>query len=206
MKTSHLTIIIVTILISGLFISSHLPTASSTCIFGANGTPTSCNSGPYIMTSYPFPLQQVRHGIPSNQVKCNQGFQLVIKSEDGSPACVKPDTAQTLIMRGWGTFTVPSIDNAYDQKMNGTLSGNVVRAGGPRSGPQVNYEVDVYASDGITIVGKTFSDTQGNYSISLPAGNYTIYAPDYPTKQTHHVSVISGKNTILNIAYGTGYK
>ena len=152
------------------------------------------------------PLQQFKSGIKAEDVKCKEGLQLVIKAEDGSPACVKPDTAQTLIMRGWGTFTVPSIDNAYDQKMNGTLSGNVVRAGGPRSGPQVNYEVDVYASDGITIVGKTFSDTQGNYSILLPAGNYTIYAPDYPTKQTHHVSVISGKNTILNIAYGTGYK
>lgn len=89
---------------------------------------------------------------------------------------------------------------------NGTLFGNVVLDGGPRTGPQANYEVDVYATGGITIVGKTFSDANGNYSIHLLAGNYTVYVPDYPDKQTHFVSVFPGKNTIFNIAYGTGYK
>lgn len=33
---------------------------------------------------------------------CIQGFVAVIKAEDDSPACVKPDTAQILIERGWG--------------------------------------------------------------------------------------------------------
>jgi hypothetical protein len=89
---------------------------------------------------------------------------------------------------------------------NGTLSGVVVLAGGPSSGPNGNYEVDVYATDGVTIVAKTLSDANAHYSIQLPAGNYIIYAPDYPTKQTHLVSVFSGKNTILNIVYGSGYK
>lgn len=100
----------------------------------------------------------------------------------------------------------PSIDDTYDQKMNGTLSGGVALAGGPRAGPQANYEVDVYAADGIAIVGKTLSDDKGNYSIHLPAGNYTIYAPDYPARQTHAVSVFPGKNTVFNIVYGIGYK
>lgn len=145
------------------------------------------------------PLVQLKSGINEKDITCKQRLQLIIKAEDGFPACVKSDTAQKLIERGWGMLSIPSIHD-------GTLSGNVVRAGGPRSGPQVNYEVDVYASNGVTIIGKTFSDTQGNYSILLPAGNYTIYASDYPTKQTHHVSVISGKNTVLNIRYGTGYK
>lgn len=152
------------------------------------------------------PLMQFKSGIASKDVKCHDNFLLTFKAKDGSPACVKPETAQTLIMRGWGTFTAPSIDNTYDQKINGTLSGNVVLAGGPRPGPQANYEVDVYATDGVTIVGKTLSDDNGNYSIQLSAGNYTIYASDYPIKQTHFVSVYPYKNTIFNIAYGTGYK
>ncbi|MDC8451645.1 MAG: carboxypeptidase regulatory-like domain-containing protein [Thaumarchaeota archaeon] len=152
------------------------------------------------------PIAQIQLGSNSTDVQCKQGLDLIIKTHDNMPACVKPETAQTLILRGWGTFTVPPIDNTYDQKMNGTLSGNVVLAGGPRPGPQANYEVDVYATDGVTIVGKTLSDDNGNYSIQLLAGNYTIYAPDYPTRQTHFVSVFSGKNTIFNIVYGTGYK
>lgn len=100
----------------------------------------------------------------------------------------------------------PNIGMTRSTEKNGTLSGSVVLAGGPRSGPQANYEVDVYATNGITIVGKTLSDGNGNYSIQLPAGNYTIYAQDYPTKQTHFVSVFSGKTTVFNIVYGTGYK
>jgi hypothetical protein len=50
------------------------------------------------------PLKQVRSGIDASKVVCNQGFQLIFKKEDGSPACVKPDTAQKLIERGWGIY------------------------------------------------------------------------------------------------------
>lgn len=32
---------------------------------------------------------------------CNQGFVGVLKAEDSSPACVKPDTVSILIQRGW---------------------------------------------------------------------------------------------------------
>lgn len=138
--------------------------------------------------------------------QCQSGYELVIQSNNNSTACVTPGTASKLVEHGWGTFVVSSIDSTGNQEKNGTLSGNVVLAGGPRSGPQLNYELDVYADDGITIVGKTLSDDNGNYSIQLPAGNYVIYAPDYPARQTYHVSVTSGKNTVLDIIYGTGYK
>ena len=90
---------------------------------------------------------------------------------------------------------------------DGTLSGDVILAGGPLGiGTQKNYEVDVYATDGVTIVAKTLIDDNAHYSIQLPAGNYIIYAPDYPTKHTYLVSVFSNKNTIFNISYGSGYK
>jgi hypothetical protein len=51
----------------------------------------------------------------------------------------------------------------------------------------VNYEIDVYASDGITIAGTTFSDANAHYSIQLPAGNYIIYT--YNDTKPHLVSV-----------------
>ena len=47
------------------------------------------------------PLTQVKSGIAASDVKCKQGLQLVIKAEDGSPACVMPDTATKLLDRGW---------------------------------------------------------------------------------------------------------
>jgi hypothetical protein len=65
-------------------------------------------AGTYFVENYPFipqklesPLKQFKSGIPINDVKCNQGLKLIFKSEDSSPACVKPDTAQKLIERGW---------------------------------------------------------------------------------------------------------
>ncbi len=47
------------------------------------------------------PLEQIKSGISPNNVVCKEEFQLVIKAEDGSPACVTSDTAQKLIERGW---------------------------------------------------------------------------------------------------------
>lgn len=47
------------------------------------------------------PLEQVKSGIQAKDVQCKQGFTLIIKAEDGSPACVYPQIAQILIQRGW---------------------------------------------------------------------------------------------------------
>ncbi|MDE1766842.1 MAG: hypothetical protein KGI27_11315 [Thaumarchaeota archaeon] len=51
------------------------------------------------------PLTQFKSGIPASKVVCKQGFQLIIKAEDDSPACVKPDTAQILVEKGWAKST-----------------------------------------------------------------------------------------------------
>lgn len=50
----------------------------------------------------PPPLTQFKSGIAAKDVKCQPGLQLVIKSEDKTPACVKPQTAQRLVDLGWG--------------------------------------------------------------------------------------------------------
>ena len=53
------------------------------------------------------PLQQFKSGIPASDIQCAQGLELVLKVEDGSPACVKPDSAITLIERGWASQITP---------------------------------------------------------------------------------------------------
>lgn len=63
------------------------------------------------------PLQQFKSGITATNVKCADGFTLVIKSEDGSPACVKPDTANILRERGWAT-NVPQTNQVTGVKFN----------------------------------------------------------------------------------------
>jgi len=57
------------------------------------------------------PLKQFKSGISANDVKCKEDLQLVIKGNDGSPACVKPDTAIKLELRGWAA--IPTTANEY---------------------------------------------------------------------------------------------
>lgn len=49
------------------------------------------------------PLQQVEAGVEPEHVACSAGMELLIKSSNGSPACVKPATAERLVQLGWGT-------------------------------------------------------------------------------------------------------
>ena len=55
----------------------------------------------------PSPLVQFKSGIAANNVQCQQGLQLVIKAENGNPACVKPDTVTKLVQWGWAKITQP---------------------------------------------------------------------------------------------------
>ena len=55
----------------------------------------------FTITTNPPPLEQIDRGISSQQVFCNEGLELIFKSSDGSPACVKPDSISRLIERGW---------------------------------------------------------------------------------------------------------
>lgn len=50
------------------------------------------------------PLKQFKSGTLLNEIMCKNGFTLLSKTSDNSPACVKPDTAQKLAERGWGTI------------------------------------------------------------------------------------------------------
>ena len=64
--------------------------------------------GTYFLENYSFirqksdsPLKQFRLGIAAQDVQCNTNFVLIIKSNDNSPRCVRPDTSHILIQRGW---------------------------------------------------------------------------------------------------------
>ena len=49
------------------------------------------------------PLAQFYSGIPLSQIECGEGHVLVIKNSNGNPACIKPDSVETLFSRGWAS-------------------------------------------------------------------------------------------------------
>jgi len=63
------------------------------------------------------PLKQIKSGISVDNVQCSMDLVLVIKIEDGSPACVKSDTATKLSARGWSQSILQSTSGS-DQTSN----------------------------------------------------------------------------------------
>jgi hypothetical protein len=58
----------------------------------------------FCCTTFSFsisPLEQLKSGVKAQDVKCEQGFQLILKAEDHSPACVQQGNAEKLVARGW---------------------------------------------------------------------------------------------------------
>jgi len=55
------------------------------------------------------PKKQMATGVTVFDVVCREGLQLIFKSTNGYPACVKSSTAEKLIERGW---TSPIIENS----------------------------------------------------------------------------------------------
>jgi len=47
------------------------------------------------------PIKQIKAGIAPQEVTCNEGLDLIFKSNNGKPVCVKPFTASVLLERGW---------------------------------------------------------------------------------------------------------
>lgn len=106
------------------------------------------------------PLRQVMLGVPLQSILCNEGLELILKSIDGSPACVKPETKEILIEKGWAK--PPTIENATGLKNTekdtvaklltenkiGYLPDKLVVTGGPtiRGDPRCGAVIDLNAT------------------------------------------------------------
>ena len=65
------------------------------------------------------PLKQFKSGTVAKDVQCKEGLQLVIKAEDGSPACVKPSSVTKLVLWAWAKLTNDNTQSSgEDQSSN----------------------------------------------------------------------------------------
>jgi|GEM_PF-3770433 len=75
--------------------------------------PQCCGPEPLVIVKVvDSPLKQFKSGIKAEDVKCILGFELVIKTENNSPACVELETAQKFVDRGWATQIIPNVLNS----------------------------------------------------------------------------------------------
>src|SRR5579885_1657186 len=79
------------------------------------------------------PIEQIQLGSNSTDVQCKQGLDLIIKTHDNMPACVKPDTANILAKRGWARQIAfePNIASNHPIELVSIKSVPPVNPGGP---------------------------------------------------------------------------
>ena len=58
------------------------------------------------------PLGQYKLGIPLDQIVCREGLELIIKSSNWHPACVKSENVKKLVSKGWA-MNSNELDNVF---------------------------------------------------------------------------------------------
>lgn len=128
------------------------------------------NGGRIIITGttptpeFPSPLQQLESGIASKDVHCKEGLQLVIKSEDGSPACVTDSGMGRMTRQGWwawndkvGNTLVNTPDKKdFDNKKCGILETTYSIVG------TNDFAKDDLPKNGITYPGENLASLEGS--------------------------------------------
>ncbi len=77
----------------------HLLISNLPDIYHGDNIPPSCNYK--TIASFMPPLEQIPAGIELSNVQCVSGLVTVLHPDNKMPACVKPETANILIERGW---------------------------------------------------------------------------------------------------------
>jgi thiol-disulfide isomerase/thioredoxin len=76
------------------------------------------------MNQIDAPLKQVKSGVLPHDVKCKEGYELIFKTSDNSPACVKPSAVPILVLRGWAIeeTMMKMNDNSMSNDMMHTIN------------------------------------------------------------------------------------
>lgn len=163
MKTLHLAIIVILVIGISYVIDKN--------VYGCTGFCAVRQSSESSLS----PLKQFNSGIASNNITCNSGLQLIIKAEDGSPACVRPENAANLVERGWAKQAFYYHDTHIEPKI--TLN-DYSYAG-----------IDEEGNTTVSIDNQTYYQTTLNYSASR--------LPEATPIQFHNVTFIFPWGTMI---------
>ena len=164
------------------------------------------------------PLKQFKSGIAANDVKCQQDLQLVIKSEDGSPTCVKPDDVSRLINIDWAEpanqshqleLWIFSCGSAYP--VGGSMC---LDANRPFESPQnfnMTSVVHSFPHDVITLHShayciklKQYDKVKFGFNSTAPT-NFTLYTTSNTLPSTNMVRCATNGKVISEMKNSTSY-
>jgi hypothetical protein len=70
-----------------------------------------------MMNHMASPKKQMKMGVDAHLIQCKSGHELVFKSTDWSPACVKSSSVTRLVEIGWASNHIPSEDEMMKDSM-----------------------------------------------------------------------------------------
>ena len=128
------------------------------------------------------PLKQFNSGIPIDKIQCKEGLELVIKSSNGSPACVKPETKTKLIEHGWASML--TLDpNTTEMPTNAKLMANATNT----------IFINVVGMDGVY---RWYNDQEVNPTLTLWANVENTIQIHNPTDEKHEFVIESQSKEI----------
>lgn len=170
------------------------------------------------------PSIQFQSGVKAEYVICQPNyFTLVIKLEDNSPACVKPETSPILVQRGWGTWigtsvqqNIPILSNSINiRDINFTLNydivgiGKILDANMDKQSKSLILSLETTSNGTLTVsipralLDVTKNDRGMGGFIMLADGQVTSFTQirDMVTERTFSIPFTNGTQKIEIIAY-----
>ncbi|CAE6486534.1 hypothetical protein NUZ5A_20156 [Candidatus Nitrosotenuis uzonensis] len=149
------------------------------------------------------PKKQFDLGVAIDEIQCDDSLNLIIKSSDGSPACVTAMTKQKLIERGWATellstnFPPGSLRILKDPLSIIILGNNESPVIPIKRGETKNMEILITPK--IPILESTVN-VENYFGITCDAKNTTTYCPGKNiTMNLSDTSITSQKKIALTI-------
>ncbi|MDE1727410.1 MAG: hypothetical protein KGH89_09145 [Thaumarchaeota archaeon] len=183
-------------------------TVSKSFSFTIYGNNTETN--PQTIMINESPLEQFKTGITVTDVKCPANYALTIRSEDGSPACVRPSSVKTLMEKGWSKFESAQSNHASNAKTNPFgIAGLIIYYGGGPCGvgtcPLNMFNLKITSNYTAYLLGYNICDGDSctksdNLNILLPISNVstpnfkTIALPEdlnWKYKDTMHIQIMA---------------
>jgi hypothetical protein len=163
------------------------------------------------------PLMQIAQGIAPADIQCREGLQLVFKTSNDMPACVKPSSAQRLIEIGWakpadamnGTMPAKVInkidlsateeDEVYRWSDSGGINPTLTILANTENQIQIQNPTDtkhefVIESDGEEIVasGDIEADSSGKLTITPDTiGTWQYHCEYHPTTMNGTINIVA---------------
>jgi sugar lactone lactonase YvrE len=125
----------------------------------------------------PLPLKQFKSGVAAQDVQCSDDLVHIIKAEDGSPACVNPDSLPKLVLWNWAQNPLPGFFNKFSSKEKNELFYKVMNIQGLKDWSKTGWRyigADHIFSD---VTGEQLEST---IELTLPPGkgNPLLKCPD----------------------------